>query len=86
MDYSKHRLNDWVWLAKYREERGKEWVDNYMNRVYQKLMDLPVGGSINIPAICEEKNIDLFIKTCCMFIISNPRYEMNSDYSIIRRL
>ena len=86
MDYSKYRLNDWKWLAEYREERGKEWVDHFMNRVYRKLMELPVNGSIHIPSICEEKNIDLFIKTCCMFIISNPSYSMNEKFSIIRRL
>ena len=91
-DYSQHRLQDWAWYFDYRSQMGKEKFYRYINRVYRLLMSMKPGSYLSIEKNVKPENIDLFIKTVCMFISEQQNLkqskttciEFNDSYTEIK--
>ena len=92
-DLSKHRMTGWEWYGEYRSRLGMEACLRYINSVYKLLAEMKPGGFFVIEKNVRAENIDLFIKTCCMFIQESRHsrektpaiYEFNSGYTQIKR-
>ena len=86
VDYSNHRMTDWKWVDQYKERLGKEDFDKFLNMIYSWLMDLKPGQSIDIinHEKITERNRDLVIKVCCLFISEgNTGYQFINDFTKI---
>jgi hypothetical protein len=65
---------------------GSEAFREYINRVYTELMMMNVGERFSIDKNVRPENIELFIKTGCMFILDGfYDYEFSNDYKYIIR-
>ena len=68
-DYSQHKLQNREWCNEYRSRMGKEQYDDFFQKVYSHLLQLPEGKYFDIEKNVTEENRDLFIKICCLFIL-----------------
>ena len=74
--YARYRMTDWNWIAIYKEKMGVDLFREYVNGVYNELLNMTV----------KEENRELFIKIVCMFIQEgNYDYDFSQDYKFIRR-
>lgn len=84
VDYSKHRMNDYDWIAKYQSIMGKEEFFYFLNRVYKRMLQMKTGETYKIANKVQEANRDLFIKIVCLFILEgNQNYIFSEDYTKI---
>lgn len=88
LDYSKHRLNDFTQLEKYKQELGKDVSSRFIDTVYSWLMKMQINDRIDITKKSEitNRNRDFFIKVVCLFIFEgNDSYLFTSDYTEVYR-
>lgn len=84
INYSLHRMNNYDWIQSYRSTMGKEAFDNFLNRVYKRLMKMRIGDIYDLTKKVQEANRDLFIKCVCLFISEgNSHYLFSDDYTTI---
>lgn len=86
MDFSEHRLTDWIWRDIYRAKLGDEVYDAFFEDLWLKLDQLRVNEYYDVARQVKPENRDLFIKICCQYILTHKDYEFSNDYTkIIRR-
>ena len=79
-------MTDWNWIAIYKEKMGVDLFREYVNGVYNELLNMKVDCSFSLEATVKEENRELFIKIVCMFIQEgNYDYDFSQDYKFIRR-
>lgn len=78
IDLSKHRMNDYDWVDKYINERGRDEFYKYLNSVYGFLLEMKPGTFFRIEGNVKPENIDLFIKICCLLICE--RYDSKQEF------
>ena len=84
--YARYRMTDWNWIAIYKEKMGVDLFREYVNGVYNELLNMKVDCSFSLEATVKEENRELFIKIVCMFIQEgNYDYDFSQDYKFIRR-
>ena len=84
--YARYRMTDWNWIAIYKEKMGVDLFREYVNGVYNELLNMKVDRSFSLEATVKEENRELFIKIVCMFIQEgNYDYDFSQDYKFIRR-
>lgn len=66
--YARYRMTDWNWIAIYKEKMGVDLFREYVNGVYNELLNMKVDRSFSLEATVKEENRELFIKIVCMFI------------------
>lgn len=84
MNLSVHRLNNMSQLDKYLEkDKINEYIE-FKDKVFKALDKLEVGHFYNIPKQVPEDQQDLFIKICCLYILSHYKeYIFSDDYTLI---
>lgn len=83
--YSIYRLTDWDWVNAYKSRMGNEEFHYYVNSVYEMLLNMTPGDSVEIEKTVKTENTELFIKIVCMFITEqHENYDFSNDYKIIR--
>lgn len=84
MDLSIHRLNNTSQLDRYMEkDKINEYIE-YKDKIFKSLDNLKVGHFYNIPKQVPEDQQDLFIKICCLYILSHYKdYIFSDDYTLI---
>lgn len=93
MNLSKYRLNRYSELNKWLYEDEARTMRFY-RKVYEMLDNIPEGGTVFIPSICQESSFELFIKIVCLYISEMRRYttpedsylELSTDYTTITRM
>ena len=85
MDYSQYRLTNWDWTDQYKKSMGETEYFAYKDKVVSLLDTLQPGYFYDIENNVSTENIDLFMKICCMWILTNPNYDLSRDYTKIRR-
>lgn len=86
IDFSHYRMNNYFWIDSYIGKIGSETFYKFQNTVYNWLMNLKKGESIDVMQNerITDKNRDLFIKTVCLFISEgNSNYEFNENYTTV---
>jgi hypothetical protein len=73
-NYTHHLLHDWDWYKTYQSLLGKDKYQEYFNRVYAMLFEIPEEKFFDIEKNVSEENRDLFIKICCLFVLEQRRY------------
>ena len=73
INFSKHRMNDWNWIQEYKSIMDKEQYNNFFQKVYSTLFQIPQGKYFDISKNVTEKNRDIFIKICCLFILEQRK-------------
>lgn len=68
-DYSHHKLQNWEWCNEYRSLMGKEQYNDFFEKVYSCILQIPEGKQFDITKNVTEKSRDIFIKICCLFIL-----------------
>lgn len=70
----------------------KEYDSNYnthayINKVYSMLNELKPGQSIVIAKLVSEQNLNMFIKSACLYIIEckQNNIEISNDYRIVKK-
>ena len=86
-DFSKHIMINWNWIREYRSSMGEKEFNDYFGKIYLFLLQLPEGKYFDISQNVTEKNRDIFIKICCLFIIEqrkskNDYYVFNENYNL----
>ncbi|MEG0796913.1 MAG: hypothetical protein RR397_10490 [Odoribacter sp.] len=82
-NFIQYRLNDWRWVDIYKQQLGREAFDMYQDRVCRALLGLRENEYYDIAKQVKVANRDLFIKTCCQFILTHNDYEFSNDYTKI---
>jgi hypothetical protein len=91
-DYTSHlpKKNE-DWWEKYKQELGTKQLLEYVNIVYLLFSKMKPDSFFSIEKNVKEKNRDLFIKICCMFIdetVHTPPesgyYEFNSECTVLK--
>lgn len=67
-DYSIYRLNDEKELDIYRKQFGETAYREYLERLYNYIVNMKPGDKFRIDDLVKEQNRDLFIKLLCLFI------------------
>lgn len=84
IDFSHYRMNNYSWIDNYKEKLGVDTFRKFQNAVYDWLLKLKKGESIDMVSNKQitDQNRDLFIKTVCLFISEgNGDYEFNEKYT-----
>jgi hypothetical protein len=89
-DYTQYRLENWDWVREYGHSRGEQAFLGYVNGVCRFLAGMKPGSFFTVEGNVKPENTDLFIKTCCMFILETGRepdaakeYLFSNDYTKI---
>lgn len=93
MNYNSHLPKNPDWWETYKKERGEQQLQEYANTVYFLFINMKPNSIFSIEKNVKEKNRDLFIKICCMFIDETRHtlplseyYEFSSDCTILRHI
>ena len=84
VDFRKYILSEKDdYMCRYIQTLGKQYFENYMARVYERMEKIPPGGSLNLLAkvttgerLIPQEREELFLKLACQFI---------SDYRAINK-
>lgn len=82
-DFSEYSLTSWTWRNLYEQQMGVEAFALYQERIWSALIRLPENEYYDIAKQVKPENRDLFIKTCCQFILTHTDYEFSNDYTKI---
>ncbi len=87
MNYSSHRLNDESELRPYIKKMGWPNFKTYMERLYNKIIDMKPGDKFRIDDLVVEKNRDLFIKLLCLFTVMHGTavFYFNNEFTLFYR-
>jgi hypothetical protein len=93
-DYTSHLARNWDWWELYKGKLGEQELSEFMNRVYNLFIKMKPGSFFSIEKNVTEKNRDLFIKMCCMFIDEtyhsppSPHgyYELSADCTLLKHI
>ncbi len=89
-DYSVYRMNDYKWIDAYITVMGNEAFFRLLHERYTWLMAKPVGWIYNLTMskiLKTDNDIDLFVKTGCLFISEgHGDYQFSEDYTILKRI
>jgi hypothetical protein len=84
--FAKYRLTDYSFIEEYEQRMGKEHFRKYRDGVYIHLTGMKAGEKFAVEKPVKKENLDLFIKTVCLFILEgNPYYEFSDDYKYVKR-
>ena len=86
-DYSQHKLQNWDWFSRYRSQMRKEQFNDFFQKVYSCLLQIPEGKHFDITKNVTEKSRDIFIKICCLFILEQRKsvgdyWVFNENYTL----
>ncbi len=86
MDLSRYRLTDLSQLDPFKEQMGEKQYYEYAFSVYRQLARLEPGNKFSITKYVKEKNMDLFVKIVCMYMIDFPgQVVFNDDFTEITK-
>lgn len=62
MDLTEYLPDNNFWIESYTASIGEDELLAYYNRIYTKLLSLPVGSAFHIPSRVNPEHYDLFLK------------------------
>ena len=71
--YARYRMTDWNWIAIYKEKMGVDQFREYVNSVYNELLNMKVDCSFSLEATVKEENRELFTTVQRNFL----RHDLN---------
>ena len=83
MNYSSLRLTHDSQLIAYRDKMSWPTFKAYVERLYNKVIDMKPGDRFRIDDLVAEENRDLFIKLLCLFAIMHgtATFYFNNEYT-----
>ena len=85
MDLSQYRLTaSMEWVDRYIAALGLQEFANYQEKVYHALQILRPGKHYDLVRDVPEDKQELFIKLCCMYMISVDPYNLNFSEDFTR--
>lgn len=85
MNLSHFRPTNTHWDVPFIERLGVEAVCNYINTVYQSLNNMKPGSSFFVVEEVPPDAHDLFVKSACQWMTTDPDFYFSEDYTIIKR-